>query len=211
MLRRVRNVIVVTCALALAGCGRTAAPGQVQDTGTAVPTPRSISSGTSTTSGPETIEPVGSPGTTTVDEGGFPSAAGEIAYLVDVRTARHDGFDRVVLQFQGDEAPSYRVTYVSPPIREDGSGRTVPVAGEDFLELRLTPASAYDLSGTTPAPTYAGPDRITPPHTETITELVMTGDFEANLAWTVGVNHRAPFAVAVFREPLRLVVDVVHG
>ena len=53
-----------------------------------------------------------------------------------------------------------------------------------------------------------GTPRIEPPFGRVITEAVRTGDFEATLAWTVGLVHRAPFAVAVFHDPLRLVVDV---
>ncbi len=41
------------------------------------------------------------------------------------------------------------------------------------------------------------------------TEVVRVGDFEANLAWVVGVERPAPFAVAVFHDPLRLMVDIL--
>jgi hypothetical protein len=199
----------VVCALVVGGCGSATAPGQDRAAATVTTPPRVDVP--ETTTAPGTVEPVGTPGVGTVHEGGFPSAAGETAHLVDVRAARHHGFDRVVLEFRGDQVPGYRVGYVAPPVREDGTGSVMAVAGEEFLELRLTPASAFDLGAATPAPTYTGPDRIEPPDTGAIAELVMTGDFEANLAWTIGLDRRAPFAVTVFRAPLRLVVDVMHG
>ena len=95
------------------------------------------------------------------------------------------------------------------PVREDGSGHVVEVEGEAFLELRLTPASGVDLTGHSADPTYEGPTRIDPGATVAVEELVRTGDFEANLAWVVGVAERAPFAVALLDDPVRLVVDVV--
>lgn len=157
------------------------------------------------------VRPVGEPDTGPVQAGGFPDAGGPTAHLTDVRSARQDGFDRIVLEFAGDEMPSYRVSYVEPPVRQDGSGHVVPIAGAAFLEMRMTPASGVDLSGEQPHETYPGPDRVAPPRGEVVTEVVRTGDFEAHLAWTAGVSQRLPFGVAAFADPLRLVVDVLHA
>lgn len=154
--------------------------------------------------------PLGEFGTETVATDDFPSGGGEVALLTAVRVGGHEGFDRVVLEFDGGDVPAYRVSYVDPPIVEDGSGHEVAVAGGAFLELRLTPASGVDLSGEDYEVVYEGPDRVTGA-TSTVTEVVRTGDFEANLAWVVGLEHRAPFAVTVLAEPLRLVVDVKTG
>jgi hypothetical protein len=156
------------------------------------------------------IDPVGGADTTDKVTDGFPSLEGPTAYLTDVRTAGQDGFDRIVLEFTGDEVPSYRIGYVDPPVREDGSGHVVPVEGHAALEIRLTPAAGVNLTGEQPRQTYIGPNRVSPPFGAVVNEVVRTGDFEANLAWTAGLTHRAPFAVAVFSDPLRLVVDVLH-
>jgi hypothetical protein len=131
--------------------------------------------------------------------------------LTDVRVGRHDGFDRVVLELAGDDAPDYRVSYVDPPIVQDGNGRPVDVAGGAFLELGVVPSGTADLSGEQPREVYAGPSRREPAGAGIVTEVVKTADFEANLAWVVGLERRAPFAVALFDNPLRLVVDVVTG
>lgn len=155
-------------------------------------------------------EPVGTPGTGPVQAGDFPAVTGPTAHLTDVRTARHDGFDRVVLEFAGTAAPGYRVAYVEPPITEDGSGAEVPVPGAAFLEVRAAPASGVDLSGDEPRETYTGPDRVAPTDGGVVTEVVRTGDFEGQLAWTIGLQQRVPFGVAVLEEPTRLVVDVYH-
>lgn len=156
------------------------------------------------------LEPVGTPGTGPVQAGDFPAVTGPTAQLTAVRTARHDGFDRVVLEFAGDVPPGYRVSYVEPPITEDGSGAEIPVPGSAFLQVRATPASGVDLSGDVPRETYTGPDRVAPVDGGVVTEVVRTGDFEGQVAWTIGLQQRVPFGVAVLEDPTRLVVDVHH-
>lgn len=158
-------------------------------------------------SGPASL---GEFGTDDVTANDFPYGGGEIAFLTGVRVAGHDGFDRVVLEFDGPDVPSYRVAYQEPPIRQDGSGEEVAVAGTAFLEMRLTPASGVDLSGDDYTLTYEGPDRVTG-DTAVVTEVVRTGDFEANLAWVIGLHGASPFSVTVLEEPLRLVVDIKTG
>jgi hypothetical protein len=141
----------------------------------------------------------------------FPSGSGEVALLADVRTGVHEGFDRIVLEFEGDEPPSYRVRYIDPPVREDGSGNEVEVEGSAFIEMHLAPAAGVDLSGDGEEfeQTYTGPTRLSPGG-EVVRELVRTGDFEANLTWVAGVDGRGGFDVTVLTSPLRLVVDVAH-
>ncbi|MGY2075984.1 AMIN-like domain-containing (lipo)protein [Blastococcus sp. SYSU DS0828] len=158
----------------------------------------------------QAVEPVGDPGTAAVQGGGFPDADRPVAHLADVRAAGHDGFDRVVLEFEGDRVPSYRVSYVEPPVTQDASGRPVEIEGNAFLELRTSPASTVDLSGERPEQVYEGPERIEPTGGSVVTEVVQTGDFEANMAWTVGLQERVSFGVATLADPLRLVVDVRH-
>lgn len=150
---------------------------------------------------------VGKPRTREVRSDDFPGGGGATrARLVDVRVGAHEGFDRIVLEFKGQDVPSYRVGYLDPPVRQDGSGNKVDVAGNAFLELRTTPASGRTAHGET---TYEGPRRVPGGSASVVTEVVRTGDFEANLAWVAGVDRRRPFAVAFLKDPLRLVVDVV--
>lgn len=153
-------------------------------------------------------EPVGAFGTEEVEGGDFPSMTGETVYLTDVRVGAHEGFDRVVLEFEGTSPPSHRIGYIEEPIVQDGSGNPVEVEGSAFLELRMTPASGVDLSGVEYEPIYEGPERVEAPGTGVVTEVVRTGDFEANLAWVVGLEEEAPFAAEWLTDPLRLVVDV---
>jgi hypothetical protein len=213
--------------LVLAGCGRgedpTAAPGTAA-TEPATPEPTAPADDPADDPAPDEqpAEPeeggeAGDPsaadgfGTIDVTSGDFPSGGGEVALLVDVRTGVHDGFDRIVLEFSGDDVPSYRVRYVDPPVREDGSGNEVEVAGSAFLEMHLAPAAGVDMSGDGEEfeQTYTGPTRFTP-DAQVVRELVRTGDFEANLTWVAGIDRKAGFDVSVLTSPLRLVVDVAH-
>jgi hypothetical protein len=162
------------------------------------------------TGGPQ---PLGEFGTGEVVTDGFPFGGTGVALLTDVRVAGQPGFDRIVLEFSGDAEPGYRVAYQEPPIVQDGSGDPIDVDGEAFLVVHVTPASGVDMSGTGDdgyTLTYEGPNRVTG-DTGVVSEFVRTGDFEANLTWVAGLRSRAPFAVTVLTDPLRLVIDIEAG
>ena len=158
---------------------------------------------TTTTTAPTTTEGSFEGGTDTVTR---PAAIAETALLERVAVAGHDGYDRVVFQFRNG-LPGYRVEYVEPPLREDGSGNLVKLAGEAFLVVRMEPASGFDLTVPEGELIYTGPRRITPDRTSVLREVVRTGDFEAVLTWAVGLEARVPFRVLTLDDPFRIVVD----
>ncbi len=128
------------------------------------------------------------------------------ALLNGVRAARHEGYDRVVFQFR-NVLPGYDVRYVRRPVRQDGSGRVVPVKGAYVLRVRMENALDADLTHESAPLTYTGPMRFTPP-TPQVAELVRTGAFEGILTWAIGVRDRVDVRVSTLRAPPRLVVDV---
>jgi hypothetical protein len=132
----------------------------------------------------------------------------ETALLERVSLGRHEGFDRVVFQFR-DGVPGYRVEYVEPPIKEDGSGAPVKVAGRAYAFVRMEPASGFDLTVPEGELVYTGPRRLSGADagTSVIQEVVRTGDFEAVLGWVVGLSDRVDFRVDTLDDPPRLVVD----
>lgn len=130
----------------------------------------------------------------------------ETALLERIDVAPHEGFDRVVLRFRNG-LPGYRIEYVEPPLREDGSGNVVTVAGAAFLVVRMERASGFDLSVGEGEMVYLGPRRIESPGTAVVRELARTGDFEAVLTWAVGLAGKVPFRVQTLDAPARLVVD----
>ncbi|MBI1377316.1 MAG: hypothetical protein GC157_07530 [Frankiales bacterium] len=133
-----------------------------------------------------------------------PGQAG-FALLTAVRLAGHVGYDRFVVEFD-DHVPGYRVEYASKPVIADPSGETVAVAGDHVILVRLEPAGTFDTAGSG-TQGYDGPRRVSA-DTSVVTEAVQTGDFESVLAWVLGVDGMAPFAVSTLQDPARLVIDV---
>lgn len=216
-MRKLVMVLLSTTLLA-GGCGTddtdtttTTAPAITTTTAADTTTTEGDGTTTTTAAGDESADPVGPASRDTVEGGGFPSTVGATALLVDIRAARHDGFERIVFEFEGDDPPGYRVGYLDPPVREDFSGNPVELAGDAFLEVRVVPGAGFDPMSDDARQTYTGPLRFSPDGTEFVEELVRIGDFEAHLTWVAGLSGRVPFAVEVLEDPIRLVVDVVPG
>ena len=128
-----------------------------------------------------------------------------VALLTRAQLGRHEGFDRLVFEFRGD-LPGHRVEYTSPPVREDGSGRRLRVAGKALVQVRMEPASAYDLEAG--VPTFR-PGRLDGARagTSVVLEVVKSGDFESILTWVVGLRKRVDFHVGTLGEPARVIID----
>lgn len=127
-----------------------------------------------------------------------------VATLIDVRTARHDDFDRVVFEFRGP-VPGYRAEYVDRPVRKCGSGEVTAIRGDGWLELRMEPAAAHDDEGR--ATITARESALALP---VLRELELTCDYEAVLTWVLGVTSPNAYRVQELSDPPRLVVDVRH-
>ena len=196
--RRVASVAVTLSLLWLTGCGSDepgdgdlSAGDTTSSTGSS-----STTESTSATSAPtaSTTAPAGDgfDGETTPTSVPAPPDLG-IALLSTVEVGGVEGVDQVSFTFGDGQIPGYDVAYIDPPVRQDGSGDVVEVDGGAFLEIRFAPASGVDLLGTL-EPTYTGPTEVRGA-TEVVTEVVRTGDFEANLTWVVGVDERVPYRV----------------
>jgi hypothetical protein len=75
-----------------------------------------------------------------------------------------------------------------------GSGKPVPLKGTAWLMIHFRPAATADVQGEDVIPTYTGPKRLRGPGP--VLELAKTSDFEADLAWAIGVARRLPFHVS---------------
>jgi hypothetical protein len=130
-----------------------------------------------------------------------PAAAGDAPLLVDVRAARHRGFDRVVLEFRGGLPEVGGARYVDRLIA-DGSGRRIRIAGQAILRLDLQRARAHTDQGVATAPrrrAFALPNVMT---------AVRAGDFEGVVSYGLGLARRGAFTITRLRAPDRVVVDV---
>jgi len=130
-------------------------------------------------------------------------AAPPVLVLTDVRAAAHEGFDRIVFEFQGG-LPGYRVEYVDEATG-CGSGLPVEIAGAALLQVRMAPAAAHDDAG---APTF--PQQELLPGLPSILEAEQTCDFEADVTWVIGLTEEADFTAVSLLDPFRVVVDVAH-
>jgi hypothetical protein len=133
--------------------------------------------------------------------GATPAGAQSTPTLVAVRAAAHDGFDRVVFEFDG-ALPSHQVRYVDRLV-SDGSGDVVEVAGAADLEVAFVDANAHDESG---QPTVS-PRRFSPGLTA-VKEVALVTDFEANVAYGIGLDRRRPLEISTLSNPSRLVIDI---
>jgi hypothetical protein len=131
----------------------------------------------------------------------------QLALLDAVRVAGQDGFDRVVWQFQGP-VPACTVKSVSPPIKNDPSDQVVTIPGTAYIQLTCQNASGMNTAVDPFQVIYTGPDRVSAGDTRVVTEAVLTGDFEAVLTWTVGLEEAKPFRVSTLPNPSRVILDV---
>lgn len=128
-----------------------------------------------------------------------------VAVLREVRTARNEGFDRIVFEFAGEYVPPFAISYVDRPVRSCGSGETVPLPGDAWLEIRLEPAAAHTEEG---EPTIE--DRQRSPRLPVLLGLTLTCDFEAVVTWVAAVAAPNRYRVLQLSAPPRLVVDLEH-
>jgi hypothetical protein len=197
--RLVSIVLVSATLVAGSGCGssdKSAAPAGGSSTTTTTETTTTATGG---------IDPLTGAGTTPVKAA---AAGSETALLERIALGRHEGYDRVVFQFKND-LPGYRVEYVQPPLKEDGSGNPVSIDGNAVVVVRMEPASGFDLNTGEGVLVYKGPKRIegSSAGTSVVKELARTGDFEAVLSWAIGLSDKVDFRVTTATSPDRLIVD----
>jgi hypothetical protein len=135
---------------------------------------------------------------------------------MDVRSGRHACYDRLVVDLLGQDTTfgSYNVRYV-PVVREDGSGRAVPVRGAADLQVTLT-APAYDGDGHATFTPANRREVVAVGGYTTFRQVAWAGSYEGYTTLALGVRARLPFRVFVLPGVAgsdfgpRLVVDVAH-
>jgi hypothetical protein len=134
-----------------------------------------------------------------------PPTDGQLPYLVDVRVAGHETYDRVVFEFAGPLPEQLESGFVLPPLGYPPTGVEVTVAGSAFYQLVFSGAE-----------TYTGPGRVTG-DTEIVTEVVeivtvvdSNGDFESTLYWVIGMTTKVTPTVTTLTNPSRVVIDVPY-
>jgi hypothetical protein len=131
-------------------------------------------------------------------------------YLTDVEIEIEDCVERVTFKFKESKpGPGYDVSYQAADIatKQDGSGKPLAIAGEDFLVVRMFPVMTAEIDGEDVKPTNEGPRNIpVPGEASMIQQLTQTGDFEAQVTWAIGLDSEHPFTVMASDD--ELVVEI---
>ncbi|RLP96071.1 hypothetical protein [Micromonospora sp. CV4] len=133
------------------------------------------------------------------------------APLVDVRTGRHDCYDRVVFEFAGP-VDGYAVGYGETWTEGEGLALSPYTAGGALLRVSLR-APAYDDSHVGTVPYRVGEHAANLLRYPTLRDVVFGGSFEGYTTFAVGVRARLPFRTFVLAGPgghSRIVLDVAH-
>lgn len=119
--------------------------------------------------------------------------------VVKARAGSASGYDRFVLEFDG-AVPTYSVMATgSASFIEDGSGRTLQLAGSNGILIRVwNSAASRSFAGATDV-TYGYP---------MLKESRRTGDYEGYVSWGLGLSGPGCFRAFTLTKPDRLVVDV---
>jgi hypothetical protein len=206
--------LVAAClftAIAAGGCVRSASqPATTPTTAAAASTTR----GPADTTGPRTTTTTTTTTTTAARWTTAPKARThnpkvpeDMPMLVAIRSGRHAGYDRVVLEFRND-LPGWRVRYVDKVTSE--SGEVVPLEGAARLYVDVSPAWAHDQNKPPYKATYTGPQTLTP-RSPTLRQVRLVDEFEGHLGFGLGLQRRVGFRVLELREPARLAIDVAHS
>jgi len=121
-------------------------------------------------------------------------------HITDVRVTQENGFDRFVIQFDGN-VPTFTVKRQTKPVFTQGaSGQTITLSGTTGVLVTLHTATG---SGT-----YDGPTDFTQAGFRVLKEARLTQDFEGTVGWGLGLGATACMRVFLPSiSPSRLIID----
>lgn len=136
-----------------------------------------------------------------------------VMILKDIRFGDHAGYERVVVEFTGQEGnpregvPRFRVRFMEPPY-VDAEGNAVAMEGSRLIELYFSGNTA-DLSMPEGYKVvYEGPE-VFDPGLSVIRQARLVPAYELNgMILLIGLGERAPFRVEEESGPPRIVIDV---
>lgn len=132
-----------------------------------------------------------------------PSEPSRLA-VVGVRVGAHEGFDRVVVDLEGDGDPGWFVSYTSTPMQET-VGQPLQVAGNSFLNINVDgTVYPFELGKDNDVPVTMAGD------TGNVIDAISAGTYEGRSQVVVGLRSELPYSVQVLENPTRVVVDIVQ-
>lgn len=138
---------------------------------------------------------------------GTGTATAEVPAVIDgIRTARHETFDRVVIDFAPGPLPGYDVAWVpdGDPFRQPGSGKPVLLKGDRVLEVTLRHAVNRD-------PAVVRPDLPAVSEIKTFSNFEGVASIGIGVSTTQGTAEETGFRVDIIEDgPPRLIIDIAH-
>lgn len=144
--------------------------------------------------------PMGDPST----EDQWVQPDGASLMVTGVRTASHDGFDRVVFDLEGEGAPGWITMYTETPTQQ-GSGHSIDYTGNIALQIGVEGTPYPNDAGTEP------PMLGTFPGAGNVTEVTYSSLFEGRTEFVIGLEEQVPYSVTPLENPTRLVIDFARG
>ena len=197
----IRFTAAMTCmSLGLVACG-TDSPNTGPSSQTATTTQEA-------TSAPQTETTTDAPAMSSADPNIKTAAPSGPAQLVPIamRVGSHAGYDRVVIELQGEGTPGWSVDYTDHPAQQ-ASGTAVDYVGDSALMVTIQGVLLpFEMGITNPdlSPvTGDGP---------VVKQVQSLGSFEGSAQFVIGVaGDKPPYSVEVLDNPKRLVIDVRHS
>jgi len=131
---------------------------------------------------------------------------GAEATLRKVRVGRHDGFDRIVFEFDGAR-PAYTVRSTGVATT-GGAGAPIPAGGTTALQIDIA-AHTVDMEAADFPRTFD--NAVLTPRYPTLRTLRYGNEFEGLATFGAGLRARTGFRVLELSNPTRLAIDVAHG
>ena len=196
--------------LALAGCSAPGKCAAASDASTAPATPTASASAPAVSQSPSLTPKDAQASLKGFIEGesqspNYPKLTENSAVPTAVRVAGHEGWDRVVVEYDSDADLEW-FSFFGDEAIQDGSGRPLDIPGKRFLTLSISgvtypedPAQAADLS----VPNLGGAKVIQGVHVEHA--------FEGMHQIHIGLDKDRPYRVQVLESPKRVVIDVANN
>lgn len=130
-----------------------------------------------------------------------PESPGKLM-VSNVRLGKHDNFDRVVFDLEGEGTPGWFVDYADTPTQQ-GSGNAIEYDGEIALNVNVDGTTyPFELGEEIPnIGTVEGDGGV-------VTEVISSGTFEGRSQFVVGLKEKRSYSVQVLENPSRLVIDI---
>ncbi len=197
-------------ALTLAGCSGTGKGAPASDGAATPSTPAAASSTPAVSQSPSLTLKAAESSLKGFIEGdsqspNYPKLTENSAVPTAVRVAGHEGWDRVVVEYDSDANLEW-FSFFGDEAIQDGSGRPLDIPGKRFLTLSISgvtypedPAQAADLS----VPNLGGAKVVQGVHVEHA--------FEGMHQVHIGLDKDRPYRVQVLESPKRVVIDVANN